>query len=93
MGIRMALGARVSQVLQMILRQGMRQVLIGMGLGLAGSIILTRFLRGLLFGVKPIDSFTFFLVLTLFFLAALVACYLPAHRAASVDPMVALRQD
>jgi putative ABC transport system permease protein len=87
------MGARMSQVLQMILRQGMRHVLIGMGLGLAGSIILTRFLRGLLFEVKPTDSFTFFLVLTLFFLAALVACYLPARRATKVDPVVALRYE
>jgi ABC-type antimicrobial peptide transport system permease subunit len=93
LGIRMALGAGASNLLHMVVSQGMRPVLAGVGLGLAGALAGTRLLRGLLFGVAPTDPTTF-LVVTAFLLAvALLASYLPARRAARSDPMIALRNE
>ena len=92
-GIRMALGAQRVQVLRLVLGQGLRLTLIGLALGLALSLALTRFLRSLLFGVASTDALTFTAVAILLCAVALGACYLPARRATSVDPMVVLRYE
>jgi putative ABC transport system permease protein len=77
----------------MILNQGLRLALIGVGLGFAASFALTRLMTGLLFGVKPSDSQTFILVTAVLLAVALAACWVPAHRATRVDPVVALRYE
>jgi ABC-type antimicrobial peptide transport system permease subunit len=92
-GIRMALGAQRVQVLRLVLGQGLRLTLIGLALGLALSLALTRFLGSLLFGIAPTDTLTFCGVALLLCAVALGACYLPAQRATSVDPMVVLRYE
>lgn len=95
-GIRMALGARVQDVLTMVFRQGLRFILIGLALGLIGGVILGRVLASLpqmLYGVSPSDPATFLAVTFLLTTAALAACYLPARRAARIDPMAALRHE
>ncbi len=92
-GIRMALGAQRVQVLKLVLAQGLQLTLIGLALGLALSLALTRFLRSLLFGIAPTDALTFGGVALLLCAVALSACYLPARRATSVDPMVVLRYE
>jgi macrolide transport system ATP-binding/permease protein len=92
-GIRMALGAQVRDVLRLIVRQGMRMVLIGIVLGLAGAFALTRVLASLLLGVGATDLITFIGVAVLLVVVALLACYIPARRAARVDPLVVLRHE
>jgi len=92
-GIRMALGARQMDVLTMVLREGMILMGIGVLAGLAGAFALTRLLRSLLFGVTATDPLTYLLVPILLAAVALVACLIPARRAARVDPMVALRSE
>jgi putative ABC transport system permease protein len=92
-GIRMALGARREDILRLILRQGLRLTLIGMGLGLVASAFLTRVLSSMLFAVAPTDPQTFLAVALLLAGVALAACLIPARRAAKVDPMVALRYE
>jgi predicted permease len=92
-GIRMALGAERGQVFRMILRRGLRLVIIGLALGLAASVLLTRLLRGLLFGVPASDPVTFTSVALLLTGVALAACYVPARRAAKVDPLLALHSE
>jgi len=89
--IRMALGAKESDVLRLVLGQGLRLTLTGLSIGLASSFALTRFLRGQLFGVATTDPLTYAGVGILLCVVALVACYVPAHRATKVDPNVALR--
>lgn len=89
-GIRMALGARQADVCRLVMGQGLRLTLIGVVLGLVVSLALTRLLRGVLFGVAATDALTFASVALLLCLAALAACYIPARRAAKVDPMRAL---
>lgn len=92
-GIRLALGARSRDVLRLVLGRGLRLAVAGAALGLAGALALTRFLAGQLYGVRPIDPLTFAAMTTLLVLVALAATWLPARRAARVDPIVALRNE
>jgi predicted permease len=93
LGIRMALGADTGSLLRLVVGQGMRPVLAGVGLGVAGAPAGTRLLRGLLFGVGPTDPVTFLGVTAFLLVVALLASYLPARRAARSDPMIALRNE
>ena len=93
LGIRVALGAQVSDVLKLVLKQGMAYVLLGEVVGILSALALTRLLGGLLFGVSPTDALTFVLVAVSLFLVALLACYVPARRATKVDPLKALRYE
>jgi len=90
-GIRIALGAKLRDMLQLIVGHGMKLVLAGLLLGAAGSIALKKVLDGMLFNVQATDPFTFVVVGTLLAAAGAIACYVPARRAAKVDPMEALR--
>jgi putative ABC transport system permease protein len=92
-GIRMALGAERRDVLKLVIQQGTRLALVGVGIGLLGAWGLTRFLRTMLFGVTPSDPLTFVTVSLLLMSVALLASFIPARRAAKVDPMVALRYE
>jgi putative ABC transport system permease protein len=92
-GIRMALGASRREVLRLVVRNGMQMTFAGLGLGIVAALGLTRFLGGLLFGVKPTDALTFGSVAILLSGVALLACYIPARRATRVDPIVALRYE
>ena len=93
LGIRMALGAKGRDVLAMIMRQGMKQALLGVALGLFGAFWLTNLIGGLLFRVRPTDPLTFAAVASLLVAVAMLACYIPARRATKVDPLVALRRE
>jgi predicted permease len=90
-GIRMALGAQPRDILRMALREGMTLVAVGLGSGLVGALILTRFLRSMLYAVSPNDPLTFVALPALLAAVALLACFVPARRATQVDPLVALR--
>ncbi|NIM51039.1 MAG: FtsX-like permease family protein [Gemmatimonadales bacterium] len=92
-GVRIALGAASSTVTGMVLRQGLVLAVIGVALGLAAAYGLTRLMTGLLFGVSALDPLTYAMVAVSLTGVALMASYLPARRAASVDPMEALRAE
>ena len=92
-GVRMALGATVRDVLRMVLGQGLRTAAVGIALGLAGALALTRLLSSLLLGVGTTDALTFVGVPVLLIAVAFLACYVPARRATRVDPLVALRHE
>jgi putative ABC transport system permease protein len=91
--LRMALGAQLRQVRQIILQQGMMLAGIGLILGLAVVFVLARFLTSMLYGVSPSDPVTFVGISFLLAMVALLACYLPARRAARIDPMIAIREE
>jgi putative ABC transport system permease protein len=93
MGIRLALGAQPRAVLKLVVGQGMKLALVGVGVGLAAAFGLTRLMKGLLFGVGALDPLTFVAVALLLAGVALIACYIPARRAMRVDPLTALRSE
>jgi putative ABC transport system permease protein len=93
MAIRLVLGAQPGDVLGLVLRQGGRLVALGLGAGVVGALLLTRFIEKMLFGVSAHDPATFVAIAVLLALIAGIACLLPARRAAALDPMVALRQE
>jgi putative ABC transport system permease protein len=92
-GVRLALGAESGAVLRSVIAKGLCLALIGTGIGVAGSLAVTRLLRTMLFGVHPTDPATFLAVSLILLAVTCLACYIPAHRAAEVDPMVALRYE
>jgi len=92
-GVRIALGAQWRDVLKLILKSGMTLVVLGLAIGLAGAMALTRLMSTLLFEVSPSDPLTFVAVVLSVILAALLACYIPARRATKVDPLIALRYE
>jgi putative ABC transport system permease protein len=92
-GIRMALGARASDVLKLVIGQGMALALVGVALGLLASLALTRVMEGLLFGVSATDPLTYMVIALLLMFVALLACYIPARRATKVDPLIALKSE
>ncbi|MGH9837916.1 MAG: ADOP family duplicated permease [Blastocatellia bacterium] len=92
-GIRMALGAPAGAVMRLIVRQGMRLALVGAAIGLACALALTRLMTSVLYGVSATDGVTFALATALLMLVVLLACYVPARRAAQVDPLIALRSE
>jgi len=92
-GVRMALGAQRFDVLRLVLGDGARMTFVGLGIGVIAALALTRLISSMLFGIKPTDPLTFFAVALLLCGIALLACYVPAHRAMRVDPTVALRYE
>jgi ABC-type antimicrobial peptide transport system permease subunit len=92
-GIRMALGARVADVLRLVFQQGLVLTMIGVGIGIALAFALTRLMKSLLFDVTPTDAMTFVMVAVTLVVVALLACLVPARRATKVDPLIALRYE
>ncbi len=92
-GIRVALGADPSDVVSLVVRQGLALTIAGIALGLSGAVAMTRYLEGVLFGVTPFDRLTFIAAAAIFLLVALLSSYLPARRASTIDPLVALRYE
>jgi ABC-type antimicrobial peptide transport system permease subunit len=93
MGVRVALGATRMSIFQLVMRQSLRLVLVGLAIGIAASLALTRMMSGFLYGVTATDPMTFLTVGILLTAIALLAGYFPARRAARVDPMIALRHE
>jgi ABC-type antimicrobial peptide transport system permease subunit len=92
-GIRVALGAPTGQVLRRVVRHGVALAAVGIAIGIAASLVVTRLLGTMLYDVKPGDPITLIAVTLLLMLVALAACYIPARRATRVDPLVALRHE
>jgi len=92
-GIRMAVGAQQGDIRKLVLGQGLRLTIIGLAFGVAVSLLLTRFLKVLLFGIASTDILTYLTVALLLYLVAMAACYIPARRATRVDPVIALRHE
>jgi ABC-type antimicrobial peptide transport system permease subunit len=92
-GIRLALGAQRRNILAIVFRQGLGMALAGSVIGLAGALVVTRLMAGLLYGVRPADPLIFAAVALVLMGVALFACYIPARRAIAVDPIVALRHE
>jgi putative ABC transport system permease protein len=92
-GVRMALGAGARDVLRLVIGQGMKLVLAGVAIGLAGALALTRLMKTLLFGVSAYDPLTFVSIALLLALVAMLACWIPARRATRVSPIIALRRE
>jgi putative ABC transport system permease protein len=92
-GLRAALGATPRNILTLIIAQGMQPIAIGIALGLAGALGLSRSLTGMLYGIQPADPLTYVSVAGLMLLVALFSCYVPARRALRVDPAIALREE
>lgn len=92
-GIRMALGAQAKDVLRMVVWRGMRLTFVGVAIGLASALALTRIMRNLLFEVSPADPATFTLITLSLIAVAFIASYIPARRATKVDPLIALRSE
>jgi ABC-type antimicrobial peptide transport system permease subunit len=93
MGLRMALGAHAHDVLKLVIGQGFKVALMGVGIGVIGALGLTRFLSSFLYGVKPRDPLTLIAVSLILLSVAVMASYVRARRATKVDPMVALRYE
>ena len=89
--MRMALGAERGAVLKLVLRQGAATVGVGVAAGIAGALLLTGYLEGMLFGLTPIDVMTYAAVIAAFVPIAMTAVYVPARRATTIDPLTALR--
>jgi ABC-type antimicrobial peptide transport system permease subunit len=93
LGIRIALGASHADVLRLVMGEGVRVTLVGLAIGIAGALLLSRLLATLLFGVAPTDPLTFALVALTLGAVALAASIIPARRAAKLDPLLAIRAD
>jgi putative ABC transport system permease protein len=93
LGIRIALGASPGNILSLVVRQGMALALTGVTIGLAAAFLLARLIRSLLFGVEATDPITFAGISLLLAIVTLLACYVPARRAARIDPLISLRCD
>ena len=92
-GIRMAFGTESSSIFSLVIGQGLRMSAIGIGIGLVIALVSTRVMASMLVGVRPTDPLTFVGIVTLFFAIATAACFVPARRAARLDPNAALRQE
>ena len=93
LGIRIALGAAPTGLVAHVLRDGISLALVGLAIGVGGAVVLSRFLRGLLYGIGPLDAATFGVVVTVVAAVTAVACYLPARRAAAADPLESMRME
>ena len=93
LGVRLALGATPANIVGLILKKGMSLTLLGVAVGMAASFVLTRLMTSLLFGINPVDPFTFASVTVLLVTVSFMACWIPARRAAKTDPLVAIRYE